>query len=515
MTRCAVRLWAMLRPRGWRQMLGLVVFALLPTLIMISLLREAGLGWDFRAFYVGGRAYLSGASPYPGHSLAALANKQEFVYPAPMAALFVPLALLPYTLAVSIWLAASVAAIAVALRVLGVRDWRCLGALFLTQPVEQSVRLGTLMPVLMLLLALLWKYRDRVWTGATLVAIVAVSKLFLFPLLLWLAMTRRLKTAALGAAIATAICLVGWLPIPLSTIVSYPSLLRALAAYEETFSYSLTSLAVGLGVSAATATMLAVVAGVGLLLCATKARNDDFLAFRVVLAASFVLSPIVWGHYYVLLVVPLAVSRPKLSALWLTAIWIKPDTLQMRSSSAWVTLALLVLLAQLDLTSPLSRWWNRQPRPHLRQLTALSALTGLLAASAAGAEAGLTGTTALRPLSKRGLASGVASIRVDRAERQLCWRIWTHDLPARRAAITLRSTLATSTLLTVYTSIGHDGQAQGCAQVNRTFAQPTWTVGPRTRYRLGVTVPDAGFITGTIQLPNPRKPLPRRGRAAA
>src|SRR4029077_6757152 len=235
----------------------------------------------------------------------------------------------------------------------------------------------------------------------------------------------------------------------------------------------------------------------GLLLCATKARNDDFLAFRLVLAASFVLSPIVWGHYYVLLVVPLAVSRPKLSALWLTAIWIKPDTLQMRSSSAWVTLALLVLLAQLDLASPVSRWWNKQSRPHLRQLTALSALTGLLAASAAGAEAGLTGTTALRPLSRRGHASGVASIRVDRAERQLCWRIWTHDLPARRAAITLQTTLATDKLLTVYTSIGRDGQAQGCAQINRTFAQPAWTVGSRTRYRLGVTVPDAGFIAGT------------------
>lgn len=153
-----------------RQMVSLLVFGLLPTLIMVSLLREPGLGWDFRAFYLGTRDYLAGASPYPGHSLAALAFKQGFVYPAPMAALFAPLALLPYTVALCLWLVVSVAAIGVALRLLGVRDWRCVGVLFLTHPVQQSVRLGTLMPVLMLLLALLWTYRHRVWTAAVLAA---------------------------------------------------------------------------------------------------------------------------------------------------------------------------------------------------------------------------------------------------------------------------------------------------------------------------------------------------------
>ena len=81
-------------------------------------------------------------------------------------------------MALAIWIALSVCSIAAALRLLGVRDWRCLGALFLTHPVEQSVRLGTLMPVLTLLLALLWKYRDRLWTGAGLAAVVVVSKLF-------------------------------------------------------------------------------------------------------------------------------------------------------------------------------------------------------------------------------------------------------------------------------------------------------------------------------------------------
>lgn len=498
-----------IRGEALRRLLSALVFGLLPTLIMVSLLRERGLGWDFRAFYLGARDYLSGLSPYPGHSLAALADKQGFVYPAPVAALFAPLALMPYTLALSLWLAASVTAIAVALRLLGVRDWRCLGALFLTDPVQQSVRLGTLMPVLVLLLALLWKYRDRVWTGAAIAAVLAVSKLFLFPLIFWLVVTRRLKTAVLGATIAAGICVLGWLPIHLSTIASYPSLLRALAGFEETFSYSLTSLAVGLGVSQATATTLAIAAGTGFLAWAAAARKNDFLAFRLALAASFALSPIIWGHYYVLLVVPLALSRPRLSALWLTAIWIKPDTLQMRNSVAWIALAFLVLLAQLDLVSPVSRWWNRQPRPRMRQVVAVSAVSGLLAASAAAAEVGQTGTAALRPASKRAPASGVASIRVDRAQRQLCWRIWTQDFPARRAAITLESTVATEKPLIVYTRIGRDGQSQGCARLNRTSAQLAPRLAVRSRrYLVRVAVLNVASVTGTLQLPTARAARP-------
>jgi hypothetical protein len=487
--------------------MNVLLFGVFPTLVMVSLLRQPGFGWDFRAFYLGSRHYLLGVSPYPGHSLAALALKQGFVYPAPVAALFAPLALLPYTLAVSLWFALSIGAIAAALWLLGVRDWRCLGALFLTHPVEQSVRLGTLMPVLTLLLALLWKYRDRLWTGAVLAAVVVVSKLFLVPLLAWLVVTRRLKTAVLTAAITAAICVLGWLPIHLSTIASYPALLHALAGYEQTFSYSLTSLAIGLGVSPTTATVVAVATATGLLGWAAVARRNDFLAFRLALAASFVLSPIVWGHYYVLLAVPLALSRPRLSALWLAAIWIKPDTLQMRDSAVWVAFALLVLFAQLDLVASLARWWNQQPWPRIRQVAAVSAVAGLLASTAAAAEIGLTGTAALRPGSASVEASGVASIRLDRATRQLCWRIWIDDFPPRRTAIKLwrLAPRAKAKPLLGHTGIGRDGQSQGCARLSRqeSLLGPEPPV-PSSRYLLSLTAPNGTSVMGELQLPNPR-----------
>jgi alpha-1,2-mannosyltransferase len=499
------------RAGSLRRPLNLALFGVLPTLIMASLIRQPGFGWDFRAFYLGSRHYLDGVSPYPGHSLAALALKQGFVYPAPAAALFAPFALLPYPLAVSLWFALSVGAIAGALRLLGVRDWRCVGALLLTHPAEQALRLGTLMPVLTLLLALLWKYRDRVGTAAALAAVLIVSKLFLLPMLAWLVVTRRLKTAVLATAVAITACLLGWLPIHLSTITSYPSLLRALAGYEQTFSYSLTSLGVALGVSATAATLVAVAATAVLLGWAAASRENDFLAFRLALAASFVLSPIVWGHYYVLLIVPLAVTRPRLSALWLAAIWIKPDTLQLRDSAVWVAFALLVLFAQLDLVPSLTRWWNRQQWPRIRQVAAVSAAAGLLASTAAAAQAGQTGTAALRPGSSGVGGSGVAAIRLDRAKRQLCWRLWIDDFPPRRAAIKLwrLAPRADAKPLLGHTGIGRDGQSQGCARLGRYQLRLDQRLpGLSSRYLLSLTAPNGASLEGALQLANPR--LPRR-----
>ena len=45
-------------------------------------------------------------------------------------------------------------------------------------------------------------------------------------------------------------------------------------------------------------------------------RERDAAALSLVLAAALAASPIVWLHYYLLLLVPLALARPRLSALW-------------------------------------------------------------------------------------------------------------------------------------------------------------------------------------------------------
>ena len=453
-----------------RRIASVALFGVLPALLVLVALTEHGIGWDFHAYYVGAQAYLDGASPYPpAHTLAALSGKQEFVYPAPMAALLAPLALLPYSAALVLWLLGSVAAIFVAIRVLGVRDWRCYGALFLTHPVLESVRLGTVMPLLMLLLALLWRYRDRVLLAAVLAAVLAISKVLLFPLLVWLAATRRFRTAALGAAFAIGACIVGWLPLRLSTLTAYPALLHALASFEQTFSYSLTSFVVGLGGSSAVATAVAWAAGATLLvLVVSSGRTDDFLCLRLALAASFVLSPIVWGHYYVLLIVPLAVRWPRFTPVWLAAAWIRSDTLALPHAAVWAGLALVVLVVQLDLVKLFAGRAFRLATPSVRMATLVVLVLLVPAAAFATSANGTTRNATLRPASRRSEASpsAAASIRIDQRGRQVCWRIWTEDVPAHRAVIAI-GRRGSPAALVLGTRIGTDGQSSGCARSTR------------------------------------------------
>jgi hypothetical protein len=441
------------------------LLAVLPVLLTVEALRQRGLGWDFRAFYLAGNAYLAGASPYPGHALSALANKQGFVYPAPVAALFVPFAVLPYPLALVLWLLGSVAALGSALWLLGVRDWRVFGALMLTRPAEQAVRLGTLMPALVLLLALVWRLRDREWLVAAAAGLLALSKLFLFPVLIWLAATRRSRAALAGAGGAIVVCVLAWLPLGLATIGSYPKLLSALAGYEQTFSYSLTSLGIALGLSSASSVAISVAAGAAVACAALLVgRTRESLSFRLALAAAFLMSPIVWGHYFVLLAVPLALRRPRLSPVWLAAAWIKPDTLGLRGPALWVALSLLVMAVQLDLVPSLGPWPAvRLPR-QANLAVGVALVGGALVAASAAAEPGQTVDATLVPVGGEGARGGAAFVRVD--GRELCWRVWTQAVPAETGSLRVEDVRAAARL-TLRAVIGADGQSQGCARLDR------------------------------------------------
>ena len=56
---------------------------------------------------------------------------------------------------------------------------------------------------------------------------------------------------------------------------------------------------------------------------------------RLALGAAFALTPIVWMHYFALLVVPVAVFRPRFAWLWFLfwVFWITPD--QTNAGDLW------------------------------------------------------------------------------------------------------------------------------------------------------------------------------------
>ena len=284
---------------------------------------------DFTTFLRAGRAVLAGVNPYPPAHKALLANGGSFVYPAPAAVVMAPLARLPYVVAAGIWTVVSLGSIVGALRLLGVRDVRCYGVTFLTVWGVNSVLTGSISPLLLLGLAALWRYRDRLLVAAALLAAIVCLKLYLWPLILWAAFTGRRRAAALGVLFMAVLCLSAWAVIDFKGLASYPHLLATLASSEQLKSYSPLALLLGLGASPLAAKLAVGILGVGCLCAAAVVAHrhrpsSDATALTLCLVTALVCTPIVWPHYLLLLLVPVAIAHKRLSFAWLVplATWI-------------------------------------------------------------------------------------------------------------------------------------------------------------------------------------------------
>lgn len=101
-------------------------------------------GHDFHGVWQAGKDVLAGRSPYSApdpEKLLQVGN--SLVSPPLLALLVVPLSLLPFTIALLLWNLASALALAFALRIVGLRDWRCYLLAFATFPVASSLVLGS------------------------------------------------------------------------------------------------------------------------------------------------------------------------------------------------------------------------------------------------------------------------------------------------------------------------------------------------------------------------------------
>src|SRR6185312_1889180 len=72
-----------------------------------------------------------------------------------------------------------------------------------------------------------------------------------------------------------------------------------------------------LGGSTSAISIALAVSCLGALGLAAKHRDDDLASLAWAIAAALFGTPIVWCHYYTLMLVPLAISSPQLSRRWL------------------------------------------------------------------------------------------------------------------------------------------------------------------------------------------------------
>ncbi len=302
---------------------------------------------DFRHAYLpAAHDVLHGRSPYPSLDDPTVAAGAAYVYSAPLA-----LASMPF-LAVSPGIAAwavtllLLALVPVTLLVLQVRDWRCYGAALLWGSVGSAIQTANVSIPFALVLALAWRYRHRYAGIAT--GLATALKIFTWPLLVWLLATRRYRQALAAGVAALAIVVAAWAVVGFDTFPHYVSLVHRVNDLEASDAYSVYGLLTELGAPAVIGKAVWLLVGLAALAgCVLFGRLDnDRTSFAFAVAAALVLSPIVWLHYFTLLLVPLAVVRPRFGLAWLLPVllWTAPADANHRSP--WQTgLTLAVVMA--------------------------------------------------------------------------------------------------------------------------------------------------------------------------
>jgi alpha-1,2-mannosyltransferase len=284
------------------------------------------LPFDFAVYLRAAEDVRAGESPYVDPDELTEESSAPYVYPPLLAILVVPVTLLPDDVRGSSPAAVLVSLFAIgciigALLALDVRDWRCYPIALLYPPTLENIEYGAVGPILVLLVALGWRYRERTAVASLSVGSAIVLKVFLWPLVVWLAATRRWKASLGAVAVGAGLALASWAALGFSGLADYPDLLRRLSDIEAENSYSAYAIFVALGLPGGPARVLVAILAAVLLVVAWRVASVDRVegdrrALTLTLAAGVVATPILWLHYLVLLVVPIALVRPRLSALW-------------------------------------------------------------------------------------------------------------------------------------------------------------------------------------------------------
>jgi alpha-1,2-mannosyltransferase len=322
-----------------RRTAELMLFGVLPVLtVALSLWAYAGddrLALDFHhEIYRQAEAVVDGRDAYDAPD-ADLSDRSNALWPMAAVLPVVPLTALPPGLADWLATGAVIASLVAALWILGVRDWRVYGVVAYWPAVIEGIQTANASIPLTLLVAVMWRYRERAAIAGLALGYGVAVKLFLWPLVVWLALVGRMRAAVIAAVTAAASLL---LLLPFTSVVDYVRLLRNLAETFEHDAYTPFALLTDLGVADGIARAATIALGLAVLALAWRRRS-----LGLAIAAALVLSPIVWRHFFVVLAVPLALSRPRFDIVWLIPIglWVGDGTL---NGAPWQTACVLALV---------------------------------------------------------------------------------------------------------------------------------------------------------------------------
>jgi alpha-1,2-mannosyltransferase len=335
--------------------------------------------YDLEVFLRAGHTALRGLQVYPAPGSPAVYSGSSFVYPYFAVWPFMLLATLPVAVGVAAFFLISAGAVTAVCLPTRSGAWRA--ALVLCSAFTiTGLQLGALSPLLFAGAVLLWRVRRRP-AMFVLAAPVVASKLFLAPLLLWLLLARRYRALAWAGASTIALLALGFLLGPINAN-QYLGLLSQLGAHEAQSGFGLIGALMNAGFAMVDAQAFALLLTLALLVAARRAygrTRDERVLFCACIAASLLLSPVLWSHYLVLLLAVLLVldAARRWFVLLALASWAISPPHGVVDSGVIQVLALaaaLALLIPLASSTVLSRARGAAPAPRPRETGPSSAL---------------------------------------------------------------------------------------------------------------------------------------------
>ncbi len=373
-----------MRPRAlWAPGLGRVCAPLLVVaaivVAIVSLVLPLSPSYDLDVFLRAGYAAVHGQHVYPRVGSPAVYSGSSFVYPYFAVWPFVALAVMAPGLSTMLYFFLCVCAV-LAASLLAARGDPWPAALTLgTAFTITGLQLGALSPLLFVGVVLLWRLREHPLALALLAAPVIASKLFIAPLLLWLLLARRYRAFAYASAATLALLALSFALGPIGP-APYTRMLSQLGTHEAQAGFGLIGALMSARFEPAAAQGTALAIALALFAAAYlrfRRTRDERVLFCAGIAASLILTPVLWSHYLILLsAILLTLGAPRrwfvilMFGSWAISpphgLDLNSDVIEhITSSGTWPAVATaLALLAYASIRAPGA--WTKSRAAHLR-----------------------------------------------------------------------------------------------------------------------------------------------------
>ncbi|MBF8289562.1 MAG: hypothetical protein HW391_530 [Chloroflexi bacterium] len=179
----------------------------------------------------------------------------------------------------------------------------------LSWPLVYAIKLGQVGPILLLTFAIGWRWMDRPWRLGAATAVGTAIKIQPALLFGWAVVTGRRRAAVLGLAVFAVLAVLATIVAGPSSWVDQATLLARVSKPIDTphnFTPGRLAFEAGLDRTAAWAVQIANWALVGAVVLWATLRCAPVASYLAVVVASQLISPILWDHYALMLLLPVA-----------------------------------------------------------------------------------------------------------------------------------------------------------------------------------------------------------------